>query len=226
MGTRKRRNLLKPGFKKVAKASLISCRKMRPKLCRQLTQRLLNRWQKKIDKKSSGFKINNEGKLIINEDSDEDERVNRKRPSEDIGDSDSEEETFDTIVNKKRKVGNSETGSTKTGKSNTSGITAKSAFSSKYNAGGSGIHRKLGGKDGQEPGSEYRSKSGKGDVKRAGKADPYAYIPMSHKALNKRKAAKAKGQFSSVVGAAQKGAKKGNKARVRDVKHLMKKMKV
>ena len=49
---------------------------------------------------------------------------------------------------------------------------------------------------------------------------------MTHKALNKRKQAKAKGQFSSVINAARKGASKGNKARVKDVKHLMKNMKV
>merc|ERR1712202_86531 len=150
-------------------------------------------------KSSSGFKINNDGKLIINDD-------------------DSEEETFESLVSsKKRKIG-SEAGSMKSGKSAMSG---RSAFS-KYTTGGSGIHRDLKA----DPGAEYRNKKGRGDVKKAGKHDPYAYIPMTHKALNKRKVAKAKGQFSSVINAAKKGAFKGNKARVKDVKHLMKKMKV
>merc|ERR1712112_357716 len=98
-----------------------------------------------------------------------------------------------------------------------SGISAKSAFS-KYQPSGSGIHRKLD----KGSGSEYRSKSGRGDVKKAGKHDPYAYIPMTHKALNKRKQAKAKGQFSSVISA----AKKGHNSKVKEVKSLMKKMKM
>merc|ERR1712076_286188 len=105
---------------------------------------------------------------------------------------------------------NSEAGSQK---SAMSGISAKSAFS-KYAPSGSGIHRKLD----KGAGSEYRSKSGKGDVKRPGKHDPYAYIPMTHKALNKRKQAKAKGQFSSVISAAKKGAKKGHSSKVKEVK--------
>jgi len=171
----------------------------------------------KAKKNNSGFKINSDGKLVINDDDSDEEQPKKRRLMTGL-DSDSDEETFDTLVsNKKRKL-SSEAGSMKSGKSVVSG---KSTFS-KYTTGGSGIHRDLK----SEPGSEYRSKKGRGDVKRAGKADPYAYIPLSHKALNKRKAVKAKGQFSSVINAAKKGASKGNKARVKDVKHLMKKMKV
>jgi ribosomal RNA-processing protein 12 len=44
---------------------------------------------------------------------------------------------------------------------------------------------------------------GRGDVKKSGRPDPYAYIPLSHKSLNKRKQAKAKGQFNTVVKAAK-----------------------
>merc|ERR1712106_855930 len=169
-------------------------------------------------KSSSGFKINSDGKLIINDDDSEEE--SKKRPSTGLDD-DSEEETFESLVSsKKRKIG-SEAGSMKSGKSAMSGISGKSAFS-KYTTGGSGIHRDLKA----DPGAEYRNKKGRGDVKKAGKADPYAYIPMTHKALNKRKQAKAKGQFSSVMNAAKKGASKGNKARVKDVKHLVKRMKI
>jgi len=169
----------------------------------------------KAKKTNSGFKINNDGKLVINDDDSDDEEHPKKRRITGL-DSDSDEETFDTLASNKKRKMSSEAGSMKSVKSAMSGI------SGKYSTGGSGIHRDLR----SEPGSEYRSKKGHGDVKRAGKADPYAYIPLSHKALNKRKAAKAKGQFSSVINAAKKGANKGNKARVKDVKHLMKKMKV
>jgi len=169
-------------------------------------------------KKKSDFKINSEGKLIINDDDSDEDHQKKRRFTSGLDDSDSDEETFDNIVsnNKKRKIG-SEAGSMKSGKSST-GVSMKSG----YTTGGSGIHRDTN----KDPGSEYRSKKGRGDVKKAGKHDPYAYIPMSHKALNKRKMAKAKGQFSSVISAAKKGATKGSKTRVRDVKHMMKKMKV
>lgn len=35
-------------------------------------------------------------------------------------------------------------------------------------------------------GSEYRSKKAKGDVKKKGKVDPYAYLPLKRTTLNKR----------------------------------------
>uniref|UniRef100_A0A3Q3WNJ1 Uncharacterized protein n=1 Tax=Mola mola TaxID=94237 RepID=A0A3Q3WNJ1_MOLML len=79
----------------------------------------------------------------------------------------------------------------------------------KYKAGGSGIHRPLGGKEGA--GAEYRSKKGKGDVKKEGKLDPYAYIPLKKAQLNRRKRAKLQGQFKGMVRGAQKGALSGRK---------------
>lgn len=59
-------------------------------------------------------------------------------------------------------------------------------------AGGSGIHRpiKRASKKCQEslvtPGTEYQAKKAKGDVKKKGKPDPYAYLPLSRKVLNRR----------------------------------------
>jgi len=95
----------------------------------------------------------------------------------------------------------------------------------KYVAGGRGIHRPL-NKDGEPPakkrggfGDEYRSKKAKGDMKRKGKPDPYAYIPLNVKSLNKRKGKKLQSQFKNVVGAARKGALKGKKLKVRKKKN-------
>jgi len=94
----------------------------------------------------------------------------------------------------------------------------------KYKAGGRGIHRPLGGEEEREKevkkssagfGAEYRSKKAKGDMKRKGKPDPYAYIPLDAKSLNKRKAKKLQGKFKNVVGAAKKGALKGKKLKVK-----------
>jgi len=54
-------------------------------------------------------------------------------------------------------------------------------------AGGSGIHRSLKTrKTDCEPGSEYRATKAKGDIKKKGKPDPYAYVPLSRSILNKR----------------------------------------
>lgn len=176
-------------------------------------------------KKKEAFKVSNDGKLIINDDSSDDDGDDgpKKRSARAMAnkaeDSDDEEETFDSLVSgKRRKTGASEAGSQK---SAMSGISSKSAFS-KYAPSGSGIHRNT-----KEAGAEFRAKSGKGDVKRKGaKHDPYAYIPMTHKALNKRKQSKAAGQFASVISAAKKGSKAGHKSKVKEVKSLMKKMKV
>ncbi|XP_074532460.1 RRP12-like protein [Halichoeres trimaculatus] len=79
----------------------------------------------------------------------------------------------------------------------------------KYKAGGSGIHRSLGGRP--DVGGDYKSKKGKGDVKKEGKLDPYAYIPLRKAQLNRRKRAKLQGQFKGMVRGAQKGALSGKK---------------
>uniref|UniRef100_A0A8C4E3N0 Ribosomal RNA processing 12 homolog n=1 Tax=Dicentrarchus labrax TaxID=13489 RepID=A0A8C4E3N0_DICLA len=83
----------------------------------------------------------------------------------------------------------------------------------KYKAGGSGIHRPLGGRE--DTGSDYKSKKGKGDVKKKGKHDPYAYIPLKKAQLNRRKRAKLQGQFKGMVRGAQKGALSGKKMQKR-----------
>lgn len=36
------------------------------------------------------------------------------------------------------------------------------------------------------PGSEYKMKKAKGDMKKKGKPDPYAYVPLARSTLNKR----------------------------------------
>ena len=172
-------------------------------------------------KSSGAFKINSDGKFVITENSDdenEDKGPKKRSINFDDLDSDSDEETFEDLVSTKKRKMNSEAGSMKSTKTSASG---RSAFS-KYTTGGSGIHRDTS----RDAGSEYRNKSGRGDVKKIGKHDPYAYIPLNHKNLNKRKSAKNKGQFKNVITAARKGAAKGKKNQVKDVKKLMKNMNI
>uniref|UniRef100_A0A2K6UCH4 Ribosomal RNA processing 12 homolog n=1 Tax=Saimiri boliviensis boliviensis TaxID=39432 RepID=A0A2K6UCH4_SAIBB len=80
-----------------------------------------------------------------------------------------------------------------------------------YQAGGSGIHRPVAKK--AMPGAEYKAKKAKGDVKRKGRPDPYAYIPLNRTKLNHRKKMKLQGQFKGLVKAAQRGSHVGHKNR-------------
>ncbi len=80
-----------------------------------------------------------------------------------------------------------------------------SASSSRYVAGGKGIHRSMAttsvksGATGVSRmsaattksastvfGGDYKAKKAKGDMKKQGKMDPYAYIPLTRNVLNKR----------------------------------------
>lgn len=54
-------------------------------------------------------------------------------------------------------------------------------------------------------GKEYRARKARGDVKLKGKPDPYAYIPLSRKLLNRKK------KVNNIVKSAIRGAKIGAK---------------
>ena len=53
----------------------------------------------------------------------------------------------------------------------------------------------------------------KGDVKKKGRPDPYAYIPLNRQKLNRRKRAKMTGEFSGIMKKAIKGSAAGAKHR-------------
>lgn len=171
------------------------------------------------------------GKLIIEEpkrgknqddsDSDDDDdddadgmdQNESKKPEQDASDSDDELMENAKMKSRKRKAASA-----------LSQASGKTGASSKYVAGGKGIHRPMSGAASvrseytngtrkSEFGSEYRSKKSKGDMKKKGGLDPYAYIPLSRNTLNKRKRAKNSGQFKSIVQAARKGAAAGSKRR-------------
>lgn len=181
-----------------------------------------------------GFKLADDGRLIIAEpkrgfgndtqpDSD-DESVDDELPGESkkqtIADSDSDDGDEVTGNNKAQKRKRKVSGSL-------SIASSKTDQSSKYVAGGKGIHRPLGAASirsvhsqiskattkapSMAYGSEYRSKKASGDIKKKNTIDPYAYIPLSRTSLNKRKVAKSSGQFKSIVTGARKGAAAGSK---------------
>lgn len=190
---------------------------------------------KKIGKDPNrGFKMDFSGKLIIEEpkrgdnkasdtESDDDFDTigeNGKEKTMSSAESDCDEELAETTKAKTRK---------RKSNSSLSQASGKSGVSSKYVTGGKGIHRPLNEAASVRSGytnvssktdakstvngHEYRAKKSKGDVKKKGALDPYAYIPLSRNTLNKRKRAKHSRQFKNIVQTAEKGAAAGSKRR-------------
>uniref|UniRef100_A0A182ISQ2 Uncharacterized protein n=1 Tax=Anopheles atroparvus TaxID=41427 RepID=A0A182ISQ2_ANOAO len=112
-----------------------------------------------------------------------------------------------------------------------SALSGMSGTSSRYVAGGKGIHRPVTAsvksgyssksarsqrtaKSNVSTGAEYRSKNASGDMLKKGKHEPFAYVPLSRNSLNRRKRAKNAGQFKSIVKGARKGAAAGSKNRL------------
>lgn len=166
--------------------------------------------EKKV--KDYGFKTAPDGRLIITDgdekDSDTEEKNKKKAPFlQDNLEEDDYEDKDDISVaekntNKKRKYS----------ESIADVMSLKSQSTSKYQAGGSGIHRPLKArKVERELGSEYRAMKAGGDIKKKGKPDPYAYLPLTRAALNKRKKKKNAGKFQSIISGARKGARIGMK---------------
>ncbi|KAJ8910882.1 hypothetical protein NQ315_000513 [Exocentrus adspersus] len=171
---------------------------------------------KKKKGKDRGFKTAPDGRLIIkDEDSSESDSEKKNKISLTLEDSDSEDDNRSNaetllLTDRKRKRGAS---------SVKSGFSSASQPPMKYKTGGIGIHRSVGASTSSvrsgysSAGSEYKSRKAKGDVKKKGKFDPYAYLPLQRTALNKRKKSKVAGQFKNIVKAARSGALKGAKAK-------------
>ncbi|KAL7383773.1 hypothetical protein ABVT39_017167 [Epinephelus coioides] len=162
----------------------------------KVSQRVLatNPALKKSAKVDHGFKVTSDGRLIIREDDEETAKDKDDGEMKDI----LEEAGVKSKKTQKRKF-----------RDDNFDDDMDIEPQLKYKAGGSGIHRPLGGRE--DAGADYKSKKGKGDVKKKGKLDPYAYIPLKKAQLNRRKRAKLQGQFKGMVRGAQKGALSGKK---------------
>ncbi|XP_049879391.1 RRP12-like protein [Pectinophora gossypiella] len=165
----------------------------------------------KEKKKDGGFKTAPDGRLIITDDAFEDDDEEEPRPSGDIDtDTDDTDVEADAKPSKLLKPGNKrkydDILSIKSGKSSRSRASTVTV-GSKYKAGGKGIHRPI-GSGASVPsglGGDYKPKKAKGDIKKKGKHDPYAYLPLSRKNLNKRKKAINSKQFQGIVKSKTKG---------------------
>jgi len=163
--------------------------------------------------KNQRFKTAPDGRLIITDLLDEDDEPRKSKKlqlvsdSEDDYDSDGTKSVQSRLsqinISRKRKLS----------------VSSGSEPALKYQAGGSGIHRPIGtgkqktkkNKTEVKTGAEYRAKKAQGDVKLKGKPDPYAYMPLSRKMLNRRKRQKQAKQFKTIVKSAKKGARIGSK---------------
>ncbi|XP_005106446.2 RRP12-like protein [Aplysia californica] len=165
----------------------------------------------KMDK-DRGFKMAGDGRLIITQD--EDDEDNAKGAA---GGSDAEEDLDDLFATLEGGVKNKPRKRKFTGPADDDEDEDEDVkpSASKYKAGGSGIHRPIAKAKRRETdsvvGTEYQSKKAAGDMKKKGKPDPYAYVPLNIANLNKRKQLKVKGTFSNLVKGAKKGAAKGSK---------------
>ncbi|XP_076630716.1 RRP12-like protein [Colletes latitarsis] len=157
-----------------------------------------------------GFKTAPDGRLIITVSN---ERDNREEPkSRSVlrlhSDSDDDYEDVDDI----RSI--VETGRKRKYSDNRDNVSVRSASTSQYQTGGSGIHRSLKkAKMSPTPGAEYKAQKAKGDIKKKDKPDPYAYVPLTRSVLNKRKKKRYASKFQGIIAGAKKGAQIGMKNR-------------
>uniref|UniRef100_A0A673UUI9 Uncharacterized protein n=1 Tax=Suricata suricatta TaxID=37032 RepID=A0A673UUI9_SURSU len=150
-------------------------------------------------KKDHGFKVSADGRLIIREE--EDDAATAKTEDE-------EGTKGGTAVHSRGKKHQ------KLKQQKEAADDEELEMPPQYQAGGSGIHRPVAKK--AIPGAEYKAKKAKGDIKKKGRLDPYAYIPLNRTKLNRRKKVKLQGQFKGLVKAAQRGSQVGHKLRRKD----------
>ncbi|XP_037660690.1 RRP12-like protein isoform X2 [Choloepus didactylus] len=154
-------------------------------------------------KRDHGFKVSADGRLIIREEEDDgkmEEESDTKGEDEEMADL---MEDMGVSNKKHQKL-----------KHQKEAEDEELEMPPQYQAGGSGIHRPVPKK--AEPGAEYKAKKAKGDVKKKGRLDPYAYIPLNRSRLSRRKKVKLQGQFKGLVKAAQRGSQVGHKLRRKD----------
>ncbi|XP_072482690.1 RRP12-like protein [Notamacropus eugenii] len=149
----------------------------------------------KPKRKDHNFKLSADGRLIILEEEEQEEEDGAKGADEELTDLRQEVRVLSKKARKLKLWQNRDE--------------EEPEPLAQYKAGGSGIHRPLT----KKPGADYKAKKGRGDVKKKGRLDPYAYIPLNRAKLNHRKKAKMQGQFKGLVKAAQRGAQAGHKNR-------------
>ncbi|XP_011315321.1 RRP12-like protein [Fopius arisanus] len=171
---------------------------------------------KKSKDKDHGFKTAEDGRLIIKDSDDEEDEESTKKKKKKLPflGSDSDDDYQEEEDDSKSLVSSGDTRPKR--KRKLSGSEASSVATSRYQAGGKGIHRPVKAQRIEKtPGAEFKGKKAPGDVKKKGKHDPYAYLPLTRASLNRRKKLKNAGKFKNIVAGARKGAQAGTRGRRR-----------
>jgi hypothetical protein len=164
---------------------------------------------------SSPFKLSEDGRLIIPEDDDDssdetgvETSCRERSPPDTMGapslltvpSSTPSTTTATSLLGKRKRNASDESDMTVAEENGVSATPQRAVKRPKHN--GTGKHHFAG-----HSGEEYRSPKAAGDMKRAGRPDPYAYLPLNPRMLNKRRRLHAYKQFENVIKAAKKGAK-------------------
>jgi len=161
-----------------------------------------NKQKEKDDYDDKDFEYDDDGKMII-PDSDEEAKKQKKSRGttfEDLLDEQAEE--FDKTQRKKRKQ-----------------LSKEEGLDSDEEEGPSKKRKQIQVNKKQKPkksnslGAEFKAKKASGDVMRAGRQEPYAYIPLHTNLLNRRKRHQATADFKNIANAARKGAQNATAGR-------------
>jgi len=141
------------------------------------------------------FELDDQGRMIIVDEDDEEEGENRRRFKSTLG---SDDETKSSGKSMKR---------------------SRDAFESRDKPDrqkGKALQNKR--QKGVHDGTSFKAKTGRSDNSRTGKVQPYAYLPLDPRNLNKRRQHQQAGQFKGLINAAKSGAATGRKQRAKQKK--------
>ncbi|KAG0206664.1 hypothetical protein BGX28_001912 [Mortierella sp. GBA30] len=131
---------------------------------------------------SSAFKTSSDGKLVIDETDSENEDGDEEEVDEAQMELDQAENNYLESLKSVDGFSRGQGGKIKFNKTNKRGVLGKDDDTEMELAGGSGPIRNKGGKD-QRPmkvlGQDFKAKKAGGDVKKKGRVDPYAYVPLT-----------------------------------------------
>ncbi|KAF8932831.1 hypothetical protein BGZ58_006769 [Dissophora ornata] len=137
---------------------------------------------RKIKDLASGFKTSSDGKLVIDESSDSDNAEEAEEIDQETMELDQAENNYLESLKSVDGFTRGQGGKIKFNKTNKRGVLGKDEDTEMEQAGGPGPIRSKGGRDQRTTkvlGQEFKAKKAGGDVKKKGRVDPYAYVPLT-----------------------------------------------
>ncbi|KAF9397097.1 hypothetical protein BGX21_009265 [Mortierella sp. AD011] len=137
---------------------------------------------RKVKDLSSAFKTSSDGKLVIDESDSDNEDAEEEEVDQETMDLDQAENNYLESLKSVDGFTRGQGGKIKFNKTNKRGVLGKDDDTEMEMAGGPGPIRSKGVKE-QRPtkilGQEFKAKKAGGDVKKKGRVDPYAYVPLT-----------------------------------------------